>query len=199
MIHGLTHETIVSLRHHFPGLLVPELISRMAAFRVCFASASYLAEQIGRSPRTVFRYFRLLAEQNILKRVWGSREFDRMPDQATNRWPLRIHGYKLSGFTGWLTGVVSGGIQVRTERHQQKQARDRERKDEKRRARRSQQAQARADFSAQFPELAARAGKPNTERAGTPRAATPTGPRSSVSTPDTQKLDQPEAHETGPP
>lgn len=162
MIDGLTDETIRELRRQYPRTQIAELISRIAAFPShCWASAAYLAEQIGRSPRTVFRYFRRLREEQAIQRRWGSREFDKMPPNVKVPWALRLHGYKLTGFTGRLSLVVGAGRSERQRRVESKR-RARERKEAARRERRERE---RADFDERFPALAKRAAEPRTPKA----------------------------------
>lgn len=206
MIHGLGHDTISLLRQRFPRLLIPELISRIAAFeRDCWAGSAYLAEQIGRSVRTVFRYFAILRDEGVLKRVWGSRELEAMPEGAQHPGKLRKQGYKLTGFTGWLGPLVSDGIQRRREGMTEAERRQaaRERKREQHRQRRAENERKRREHEKkrledQFPELAARASKPRPERPERP--APPVGPRyAATAVGATYDVEAPLGRDTGPP
>lgn len=205
MLNGLPQERIRELRALFPGKLIAEMIGRIAAFeKSCFAGTAYLADEIGRSQRTVFRYFREMREAGILKRVWGSRELEHMPEGAQYPGKLRQFGYKLTGFTGWLGPFVAQGQHERrhrmTEHERHEQARERkrqaarERRAEQERRRKNRE---RARLADEFPELAKRATEqpPRADRTPPPR-----GPRyvSSV-VPLDPDLAPPEPRDTGPP
>jgi hypothetical protein len=172
VIVGLPDATIAELRARFPRVSVAELVSRIAAFpRECFASAAYLASQIGKSPRTVFRYFRILKDEGVLVRHRGDR--DRLPKDATQPLPLRAHGYALTGFVGWLAPVVAQGRAQIRDRWGAKQRKRREAKEAKRRQRRIEQERAHAEFSAQFPAIAKRNDAPKTSKASPRPSVTP--------------------------
>lgn len=209
MIAGIDHETIALLRERFPRLQLPELISRIAAFpNQCWAGTAYLAEQIGRSQRTIFRYYRKLREQGVLRRVWGSRELEQMPAGAEHPEKLRSHGYKLTGFTGWLEPIVSQGIERRrrgmteAERRQAQRERKRqEHRERRRKAERERRERERTRLEVEFPALAAAASKPADSRRvrSAPRPAPPIGPRYSVPAPADVGAPLPERRDTGPP
>lgn len=192
MISGLPDETIEQLRALYPRTSVAELVSRIAAFpSECFASAAYLAAQIGKSSRTVFRYFRKLKDDGGVVRVPGRR--DELPRSASKPAPLRAHGYSLTGFVGWLGPLVAQGRALLRDRQGRKQ-RSRERKEAARREMRAQQAQAHAAFAAeQFPDLAERARKNSAAQRVRHWTSSATAPRRNV--PDDAA---PEAS-TGPP
>lgn len=156
MIVGLPDETIAELRARFPRVAIAELVSRIAAFpRECFASVAYLASQIGKSPRTVFRYFRTMKDEGVIVRHRGDR--DKLPRDATQPLPLRAHGYALTGFTGWLAPMVAQGRALIRDRYGAKRAKARERKAAQRAAKRAEQARNHAEWEAQYPVLAKRA------------------------------------------
>lgn len=183
-------------------MAIAELISRIAAFeKDCWASAAYLAEQIGRSSRTVFRYFATLRDEGVIQRRWGSRELEGMPEGARYPGPLRQHGYKLTGFTGWLGPIVSDGIHHRKHRMTEAERRQaaRERKREQHRQRREElerkrRAREKAELANQFPDLAARAAKPMHDR-----PAPPPGPRHASVAPSSVDQAAPVGRDTGPP
>lgn len=161
MRHGLPDETIEQLRAAFPRSAIPELISRIAAFeQVCWASASYLGRQIGRHPRTIFRYFARLRREGVLHRRYGDRAFDAIPAVAKKPYVLHAQGYALTGFGGWLEPVVRQGL-ARLEGHRRRanRARAKERKEERRRQRRREASVRRdqAGYDQRFPALAKKA------------------------------------------
>jgi hypothetical protein len=174
---GLPDEVISELRSDFPRRQIPELIATIAAIpRDCFASAAYLGSQIGRSARTVFRYFAELKAQGILVRRQGSRE--QFPADAAYPFKLRAHGYKLTGFVGWLAPFVAQGIakrKARTESKQERKRRAREAREAQQRERRQRKA---PEFATMFPDVAARATKLQD------RPAPPKGPRAPLHEPD---------------
>jgi hypothetical protein len=155
VIVGLPDSTIAELRARFPRVSIADLISRIAAFpRECFASAAYLASQIGKSPRTVFRYFRTMKDEGVIVRHRGDR--DRLPQDATQPLPLRAHGYALTQFQGWLAPMVAQGRALIRDRYGAKRKKQREAKEAKRRQKRMEAERAHAEFEAQYPELAKR-------------------------------------------
>lgn len=149
MINGLTHEGICELRKLFPRLLIAELVSRIAAFEnVCWAGAAYLGGQIGRSSRTVFRYYRILVDAGILQRRWGPRDPKDMHPDIEEPDPLHRRGYKLTGFVGWLNGFVAGNRRTVVTNWEAKRARDKERRRQKQAERRQAHAKRHAAIKA---------------------------------------------------
>lgn len=160
MIDGLPDEVVRELRERFPRTQIAELVSRIAAFpRECFASAAYLAAEIGRSSRTVFRYFARGSAEGWLERRWGSRELHQMPkdSQPGLRLALRAHGYKLTGFGGWLAPEVARGRSIVADRKRHKRAKAHRKREAEQRERRAQAARANAEWSEQFPAIAKQA------------------------------------------
>lgn len=155
---GLLHDAVAELRESFPGTQIPALVARIAAFPdECFASTQYLADEIGRSKRQVFRYFRQMKDQGVIDRVPGSRDPRNMPARAERPWALRAHGFARTRFTGWLASYV---VRKRGERLDKATGRERARQ-RKADARAERRARERREHEAwyreHFPELAKRA------------------------------------------
>lgn len=167
MISGLTDAAIADLRRQFPRLALAEMVARIAGFNLheqvwsCFASAKYLADEIGRSRRTVFRYFRRLKDLKLLDRIPGSRDYDRMPAEAERPWKLRAHGFSRTIFRGWLAHTVEQERSIIRSRDNSKQRKRREaaraRKARAREERIRLTEAKRREIRADFPDLAARA------------------------------------------
>lgn len=165
MLSGIPHEMMPSLRQQYPRCRLPELIDRVAAFyrndRDCFASAAYLAKEIGVSKRTVFRYFARLKADGVLTRIPGRRR--EPPDYAKRKWALKMHGFAWTHLRGALASFAYQGISLLRSFENRKE-KARRAKDERQREQRQMHAQTHqrwladehAKFRSEFPALAAR-------------------------------------------
>jgi hypothetical protein len=156
---GLLHDAVVELRESFPRTQIAALVARMAAFpdADCWASTSYLARQIGRSTRQVFRYFRQLKDAGLLDRVPGSRDPHTFPERAERPWALRAHGYSRTVLRGWLGPWVHQRRQVKRDRDGDRE-RSRQRKADAKAERVARKRREHEQwYRERFPELAKRA------------------------------------------
>jgi hypothetical protein len=144
----------------FPRTQVAALVSTLSDFRECFASVAWMAEQIGRSPRQVFRYLRWLKEQGLVDRVPGSRDWDVMPKDADRPEALRAHGFARTHFRGWLASFVAQHRSIANEwreRRDRKRDKSRERRDRVQRERLREQSREAAQWREQYAPVGARA------------------------------------------
>lgn len=149
----LSWELMRELRSKWPGTAIAELVQRIASFpRECWAGAKALGDDIGRHPRTVFRYFRVLKDAGVLDRIPGARDPDLMPRDAKFPQKLRSHGYSRTLLRGELFESVARDIARRKTRSAIKKERDRERKEAQRRERRRKRDEAAAQFRAEHPQ-----------------------------------------------
>jgi hypothetical protein len=199
VIHGLPEAALHELRERFPRCLIPELISRIAAFEfgrephVCWASTTYLARQIGRSKRQTFRYFARMKEEGVLHRRIGRREYSELPDKAQRPVLLHLHGYALTGFLGWLAPFVAQARAQLAERRKAKERRkerSRQNRDAKKRAARIEHER---ELAERFPALAKRAARASADGPTVPHT------REVAEAPSAHAIPPPRAPARGPP
>lgn len=171
MIGGLLDDALHELRELFPRSAIPELIDRIAGFKhEVFASTTYFAEQIGRSRRQVFRYWRRLKEEGILVRTPGQRAYDAMPRGSTPKGQPKLHcqGYRLTSFIGPFAGWIMQHQSRRKERYERKEA-SKERKRQARADKRARESLEHEAWAAErYPHLAAKAAKATNRPAAPP-------------------------------
>jgi hypothetical protein len=107
IVTGLAYGALPELREQFPRKLIAEMVSWIARFEENFESATSIGKGIGRSSRTIFRYFRELKDRGLLTRIPGSRLPEYLPKHAKRPWALTAHGYSFTKFLGQLAPFVA--------------------------------------------------------------------------------------------
>lgn len=157
----LLQESLLQLRGQlFPRTQCAALVSLLSDFGECFASVSWMAGQIGRSPRQTFRYLRWLKDQGLVDRVPGSRDFDAMPKAADKPEVLRAHGFARTFFRGWLASFVAQHKSIRNEwreRRDRKRDKSRERREAQQREKRRELDRHAEEWRLQYATVGARA------------------------------------------
>lgn len=160
MLVMLEGPAVPALRAKYPRKPMAELVSRIAGFpEVCWASASYLGREIGRSARTVFRLLAELRADGVLQRRTGDRYS--FPNRTTPAGQIKLHhqGYALRGFTGWLAPLVHQGRSLQEARKSAKQKASERNWEERQRRKRAEKKAAHDEYNELYPELAQRFAK----------------------------------------
>lgn len=169
MLIMLEGPVVPMLRAQYPRVPMAELVSRIAGFpEHCWASASYLGAEIGRSARTVFRLLARLRADGLLVTRTGSRY--NFPPRTTPMGQVKLHhqGYVLRGFGGSLEPLVAQGRSLLASRKTARERKSEANWERRRRRALAEQRAAHAEYNALFPELAKRFGAEPTSKREAP-------------------------------